>query len=538
VAPELSRAVGGAAAAVRGGAVAARGGADDPRRGWRGTSSGVARLGALAVSFVLLGVVGLSGPNAARPDLRPDGWAPGALFPFALSPAAVTAALWVAYALGGLGVLAGLRHGPRGLRTWRWPVALGATALLSAPFGTADHLSYLAYGRILVRGGDPWFEAPAAWAGGTDPVTSRVEPPWTEEPSVYGPFGTLVHGAAAWLGGDSLRQGVWVWQLVVVGCWLAVRALLRTALPSSRHGRIDVCWTLNPIVFGVVVLGAHIDVLATVLALGALVLAARRGPMALGSSGLLVALAASTKPTYGVVLCGPVAAWWLLGVRGREFVARVALLAGVAVVITSAGQLWAGPHVLDQVLRSRGAVSLATVWRPLLEPLGGAIGGSAARTAITVGAAVVALGLAWGLFRVTRPAPGDEPAVGGSGVTSEDRVVALGLWVSGVLVLAYALAAPYSLPWYDTLVWAALPAVAPGVVDVVALVRLVALAAAYVPGRVQGMTPGVENLTLGVRRGVVPWLMLALWATLIARAVRRGRRSGPPCGTSVSVRRP
>ena len=101
------------------------------------------------------------------------------------------------------------------------------------------------------------------------------------------------------------------------------------------------------------------------------------------------------------------------------------------------------------------------------------------------------------------------------------------LWVTACLALAYSLAAPYSLPWYDLLVWAALPAVLPGLVDLVALVRLVALSIAYVPGRVLGMTQGVEDLTLGVRRGVVPWVGLVLWVVVIAAGVRSGFRPRP-----------
>ena len=73
---------------------------------------------------------------------------------------------------------------------------------------------------ILATGGNPWTERPVDWGGGADPVTSRVEAPWTEEPSVYGPFGTLLHGLSALVGGDNLRQGVWVWQLLVVASWV------------------------------------------------------------------------------------------------------------------------------------------------------------------------------------------------------------------------------------------------------------------------------------------------------------------------------
>lgn len=101
--------------------------------------------------------------------------------------------------------------------------------------------------------------------------------------------------------------------------------------------------------------------------------------------------------------------------------------------------------------------------------------------------------------------------------------------MTAVLAGAYALAAPYSLPWYDLLAWACLPALVGPVVDGALLARLAVMSAAYVPGRVLGMTAGVEALTLGVRRHVAPWLLLAVWAVVITSAVRPGwaRRPGP-----------
>ena len=49
-----------------------------------------------AASFVLLLLVGVAGPNAARPGLGPRGWAPGDLG-WHLTSAVVTGLLWAAY---------------------------------------------------------------------------------------------------------------------------------------------------------------------------------------------------------------------------------------------------------------------------------------------------------------------------------------------------------------------------------------------------------------------------------------------------------
>ncbi|PKW27006.1 hypothetical protein ATL31_1835 [Phycicoccus duodecadis] len=492
------------------------------------------RRGLLAASVVLLLLVGLSRANAAQPDLLPRGWAPGPLLPVTLDPAVVTGVLWGAYLLGAAAVLLGLRRRVRPLRDWRVPGLLAVAALLTAPFGSADHISYVAYGRILVGGGDPWVESPISWAGGTDPVTSRVEAPWTEEPSIYGPAATLLHGLSAWAGGPSLRQEVWVWQLLVVLAWLATRWALRAALPPEQHGRVDVAWTLNPLVLGLGVLGAHVDVVATAFVVVAVAVAVRSaGPRGAALAGALLGLGAATKITYGVGLVALAAACWLT--RGDDPGGRSArrrirgMLAGF-VVVMAALQVWAGPHVYDQLLRSRQAVSLATPWRLLLETLRPVLGNGGTRVLISVGAALLAVVLAALLLRASRPAGPDETLRAG-------RLAPTALWLLTGLQLAYVLVAPYSLPWYDVLVWAALPGVAgavPAVVDLAAVARTTVAALAYVPGRVLGMTPGVEALTLGFRRAVAPWLVLTLWVAVLSvlggRGARPawGRRPAPP----------
>ena len=209
----------------------------------------------------------------------------------------------------------------------------------------------------------------------------------------------------------------------------------------------------------------------------------------------------------------------------------LALVAGTALAVAPL-HLWAGEHVFDQLERSRRAVSLATPWRLVLEALAPALGGSTTRTLIAYGAALLAVVLAVVLLRVSRPTAAPSH-LGAAPVRA--AVGPLALWLTACLALAYSLAAAYSLPWYDVLAWAALPAVAPGVVDLVALARLTVIACAYVPGRVLGMTPAVEAVTLGFRRHVAPWFVLAIWVAVLTLGVRRGSlrwperpRGGPP----------
>jgi hypothetical protein len=475
----------------------------------------------LVVSFGCLFLVAGAGASAARPGLGPRGWAPGEL-PVHLSSAAVTATLWAAYLLGGAAVALGLWRGVQPRLSWRWVIGLGVLVLLTAPFGSADHTNYAAYGRIAAQGGDPYLVPPVTWAGGHDPVTSAVEPPWTMTPSIYGPAATLLQAAGSLVGQDNLRQTVWVWQLFMVMAWLAVRWLLLRMVRDSEpvRERVDLLWTLNPVVFGVALLGAHVDVIATAFALAAILAAARRPWLA----GFALGAATSTKVTYALVGLAILWSWRSLG--RAALVRRVLVLAGSTLVVLVPLHLWAGPHVFDQLLRARRSVSLATPWRPIVELLTGPLPGSTVRALVSVGAVVVVLGLAVALSRIATP------AAGRSASPTDSALVA-----TFVLGTAYVLGAPYSLPWYDSLTWATLPAVAASALDGVLLARLVVMALAYVPGRVVAMSPGVESFTLGVRRYVAPYVGLLAWLA-IAGAARRVSRTAAAPGEERSAPRP
>lgn len=468
----------------------------------------------LTVAFVALTALSLARPNATQPDLGPRDFLPDAALPWAPSPAMVTAVMWGAYGLGAAG-LAWAWQRRRGIVIPRWlPWGLGLVALLGVPIGSADHLNYAAYGQIALDGGNPWTESPIDWQGGADPVTSHVEAPWTTTPSVYGPFITGIHVIAAALGGGDVRAVVWWWQVVVVASWLLIRYALTRILPAQRD-RVDLLWTANPMVWSIAVLGAHVDTVATALVIaGILVLVGQVGVGRAAASGALIGAAASTKFTYAVA--GLAVAWVFVRRPGlRALHGRVLLgLAGGFLAVLVPLHVWSGGHTYDQLARSRQAVSLATPWRLVLEALRPTLGNGPTRTLITVGAAVVAVALLAAFLRMTRPA---QPA----GRPRDPRITAL--WLTGGLTFAYAAAAPYSLPWYDLLIWGALPAVSGSIAVWLSGIRLLVLACAYVPGRVSGLTPGVEDLTLGFRRSVAPWLSLAIWVAWIGAAwARRG----------------
>ena len=450
-----------------------------------------------------------------------------------MSSAAVTAALWAAYLLGALAVGLGLwlGVGSREPPSWPgahalqrlWPVGLGALALLTAPIGSADHTNYAAYGRIAAQGGDPYLVAPVTWAGGLDPVTSAVEPPWTMTPSVYGPFGTGLQTWSSLIGQDNLRQTVWVWQVLIVAAWLTVRLLLRrAAADDTARGRVDLLWTANPVVFGVVVLGAHVDLIATALALAAVLLAARRPWVA----GLVLGATVGTKITYGIA--GLAILWSWRSLSRTILVGRLTALAVSSLSVFAALHLWAGPHVFEQLQKAGKGISLATAWRPVVNLLSAVMPLDTARTVVSVASVVVIVVLAWVLLHLVRSHPTTEqtpPARPGSAA----ELTHSALTATFVLAAAYALGAPYALPWYDSLTWATLPLMLGTALDGILLARLSVMAMAYVPGRVVAMSSEVESLTLGFRKIAGPLSAWLVWLA-IAAVARRGwsRVSQPP----------
>ncbi len=495
-------------------------------------------LGLAAASALLIVGTAALGPSAASPALAAGtGWR-ATLPPWSLgietTSGLVTVLLDAGYLLGGVAVALGLWAASRGellpRRAVHVAIGVAVLAVLVPPLGSADHVSYAAYGRIAAAGGDPYTVPPISWAGGTDPVTSAVEPPWTTTPSVYGPVATAVQAASSLAGGDSLRATVWCWQLVCLAAWLSVGLLvIRLCRNGSRYAgwpspeRAAWLWLLNPVLLGVLLVGAHVDVLAAALGLGALVLAGRRALVA----GALLGAAVGVKVTFA--LLGP-AVLFALWRRQRGAAWRPTLLGllGAALVLVPA-QLWAGPHLLDQLGRVRSYVSLATPWRPLVDALTGPIANDTVRTGVVVSAPVVVLLLAALLWRLARRAgPAETPTETRTETRTEtppgpEQVTLDAARVAVVLGAAYVLGAPYSLPWYDAIVWAPLALLAVPAVDALLVVRLVAYAIAYVPGRVLGSSEQVQRLTLAWRREVTPWIGLALLLALVVLAGRRPR---------------
>ena len=494
------------------------------------------------LSVLTLAVVAAAGDSVAGPGLGAGTWTPPWDAGLAPSPGLVTVALAVACLLGGAAVGLGLVAVRRGARLGAGPMTGRRAATLAGvavavlvcvpPLGSADHLSYAAYGRIAAQGDDPYLVAPIEWRGGTDPVAGAVQPPWQRTPSIYGPVATAVQAGAAWVGDGSLRLTVWCWQLVAGSAFLLTGRLLDrlTRADPAARARAAVLWTFNPLLLGQLVLGAHLDVLAAAAALAGLALAARSAVLQWTVGGAALGVAAGIKAPYALV--GLAVCWGLGSLARQPGGARQGWrragwgLLGALLVLVPA-HLWAGPHSYDQVGRATRFVSFATPWRLLIDHTGLR---PVVRPAALLLAVLLAVLLARGLAR--------QPTADRQPTDLLDPVRRSAATAAVVLCGAWVLSVPYALPWYDAMVWAFLPLVPAGRLDGVLLARLGVLAVAYVPGRVTGLTDQVERVTLGFRREVAPWLLLAGLIAVVLWSLSGSPRSRQPADGPRPARAP
>lgn len=508
---------------------------------------------ASAFSVLLTVVIGLLGPSAMVPELAGSGWQPPYSLEVRPSPYLVIGLAAAALVSGGVGLVGGLlwvrrlsrrslasegqelrpsgsderssrsselsgtgasaggvrgSGGLRGKRAGRWSadrlarglmligfVVAGVLAFLP-PSGSADHLNYAAYGRMVTLGVDPYTHGAVDLPG--DPVADAVENPWRQVSSVYGPVATAVHALASWIGGDSVRLTVFVLALVNSAVFIATGLLIDrfTRHDPVRRLRAALLWTANPLLLYQLVAGLHVDTLAIACMVAALV--ARERPV---RGGVLLGLGVAVKLNAGLVALGP--AW-----AARRRPGRLAALAGTAFAVVVAGYAIVGLTAFDQVGRTGKAVSHASPWKLVQGWLQDLIGtGSAYRGEIQAGGLLLLVLLAWVLLRQAGREP-DAPTV------------------AAMLVVAYLFATPYVLPWYDGLALGvlALTAVA-SEVEIFAAAHLAVLSLGYLPARVDHQPEALQAWLISVvRQRVVPWSLLLLTVALAWWGWRAGGR--------------
>lgn len=505
------------------------GGAPTRGRSRAATWLGGASLVGIAASVGLVVYVGALGPSVAEPPLGPHtGWPPYA-------GGGGTPTWTVVWLLAAAMTLGGVSLGVALVALWRgWlpdPRKLLAGSVLACvalvlvpPMGSADHLSYAAYGRMAARGLDPYYYSPYRVMRGGDPIARAVEPPWIHTTSVYGPVATAEQALASHLGGTSVRMTVFVLAVLNALAFLLAGFLLYVATRGdpARQARAAMLWSVNPLLLYAGVAGAHVDVIM-VAALVAATLAVRRSGLV---AGLLLGVAMAVKLPAALGAAG--IAWAFRRRPESLFVAAAAALAVVA-----GSYALAGPYAFDQLYRASKYISLATPGRLLLGYLDEQIGPVETRlllraAGIVALAVVTVLLLHWAHRRFGPSGAGPLPAgpVPDDPKAAADERLRLAAWVTGAFCVAWLFTAPYVLPWYDALGWGFLALLPASRLDALFLVRGVVLALAYVPGRVE-LPKQVAELTLWFRAHVAPYLTLAILLAVVVALLAPPHRPRP-----------
>jgi hypothetical protein len=521
----------------------------------KGINAGRAGLVAIGASVLCTFAVAVAGPSVLEPVLpgRPGQppWSLG-LHPSAYLVVPLTAAGLAAGTLGLVLVLRAIRLG------WSVPARailiaglLAAAALtLVPPFGSSDHLSYAAYGRMLVTGHNPYTTTPAQLAALGDPVARAVQD-WSGSPSVYGPLATAIQALASLAGGTSVRLTVFVLGVANLIAFGVTALLLHRMTRDSpaRQLRAAVLWAANPLLLQVLVAGAHVDSQAVVFGVAAVAVVFRPwksagpggtvtggvGVAQAAAAGILVGLGFAVKVTVALVGLG-LAIGFVLRLRGqwRRLAGLLAALGGGFAVTAGAAVALGGSAMLKQSSRASDMVSIGSPWRVIRTIVQLVVKGAPATDIVKFGAIGLAVVLA---VLIIRGLPGilpgrdlDTGEEGGPGYAAAG--------VAFALVLAWLFAWPYVLPWYDALGWALLPlipVVSVPVVDGICwalLARTAALGFGYLPARATDVTmpPGLTWLQPVIRHGVTPAVLTAATAWLVVLMVRSGRRRGNPNG--------
>jgi alpha-1,6-mannosyltransferase len=511
--------------------------------------AGTAGLVAVGVSVACTFAVAVAGPSVMEPALPGRPGQPPWSLSLHPSPYLAIGLTAAGLAAGALGLVLALRAVRRG---WSVPARavligglLAAAALtLVPPFGSSDHLSYAAYGRMLVTGHNPYTTTPAQLAALGDPVARAVQD-WRGAPSVYGPLATAIQALAALAGGTSARLTVFVLGLANLAAFAVVALLLHrmTRTDPARQLGAALLWAANPLLLQVLVAGAHVDGQAVAFGVAAVVVMSpdRAGrplthPLARAAlAGVLVGLGFAVKVTIALTGLGLALAlgygWWRRRGPGRELWPPLAALGAGFAVTAGAALALGGPALLRQTSQASDMVSIGSPWRVIRSGIHLVVTGPAATDIVKAGAVALAVLLAVLLIRGLA-GPGAGPGPGTPVDTSRYATVAF------ALALAWLFAWPYVLPWYDALGWALLPlAIGPagrgngparGTVEGLGwllLARTAALGFGYLPARQTdaALPSGLGWLQPVVRHGITPAILAVATVWLVMLMVRSGR---------------
>jgi hypothetical protein len=526
----------------------------------RADAVGTAGLAGTGTSIGLTILVAFLGPSAMEPPLpgRP-GQPPYSLaaLPSAHLVVALAGAALVTGTAGlGLSLLA-VRRGwtPSARALLVAGIAAAAVLAFMPPFGSADHLSYAAYGRMLVTGHDPFATGPNVM--GHDPIARAVED-WRTTPSVYGPLAVAGQAFASLIGGTSARLTVFVLSLLNLAAFAGAGLLLHrlAGRDPRRQLRAALLWTFNPLLIYELMAGAHVDTQAAALSLAAVAVfpsISHNGGARWRSIARCVAAGALTGFGAAVKLTSALPGGGLAWAARRRWRWLAGLAAGFA-VLAGAALASGGPNVLRQAVRGGRYVSIGSPWRGIRTGLTTAFGAGTASTLVSVGSVILAL-LLLVVFLRGLPGPHQVPneALEAGGQAEAHAAARLATARAALaFTLAWLFAWPYVLPWYDALGWVLLPLAVWSWVDWIMLARTAALAFGYLPAIGHPVTRFPADLgwlESVVRTGVTPVILAALTVAAVVACVPRAisparpkpaparDHGGSAAGTAYSPRR-
>jgi hypothetical protein len=378
----------------------------------------------------------------------------------------IVAVIWIAGALGGAGVLAGLGAIRRGERL---PLrALVVTGLVTVAVmtvlpsvGSTDALDYAVYGHIAALGHSPYVMTPGQYRALTH--IKGVPPGWLDIPSVYGPLATLEQLVAAKLSGTSLAQTVFWLKLVnafAFGAvaWVADR-LLRSD-PAARM-RAHLLWTVNPLLLWNLIAAGHLDLPAAAIGLFGLLIIDRWVAMpplwrAL-AAGACAGVAIDIKANYALFL---LAICWAL----RRDIRHLLIAVGGSLVVLVPSYLLAGwPAIKAPVSRASDVTGYGFYgfYGPFLHHLGFSL--------VDAGIVAACLLIPVGWLAIARLPAG---VAGGEAIRA---ALALGL--------TWLLLWPDQFAWYSVIIICVLVFYPATRLDWLAIAWLTALTIADMPGR-------------------------------------------------------
>jgi hypothetical protein len=528
------------------------------------------RLGLLAtgLSVACTFLVAIAGPSVMEPVF------PGrsGQLPWALD---LRMSGYLAVGLTALGVLAGAAGLILLLRAIRggWTVdprvlllggLLAAVALtLIPPFGSSDPLSYVAYGRMVATGHNPYLTTPANLAKHGDPMARAMLEmlDWPRQPSDYGPLASGIQGLASQIAGQSVRLTVFLLDLVNLVAFTGTALLLyrMTAGRQDRRLRAMLLWTANPLLLQVLVAGGHLDTQQIVCCVAAVAVlygpwcqhprpGASPAPGRAALAGALIGLGFAIKVTAALVGLGlaialvltaasswppsmdsaPRGVWRGLPRPGwhRLAVLLGALAAGFAAVAGGALAI-GGRATLTVTSQASDMVSNGSPWRAIRHVLQHTVGHTSAKDIVKYGAIALAVLLAALTLRAFQR---HHCHIDGVQTTSVSHGSGAGWewgrWTVLALVIGWLFAWPYILPWYDALGWVFLALVPTTGLDWLMLARTTALGLAYLPARTADVTlpHGLRWVQPLLRNGVSPVVLTGIVAGLIVITI--GSRTG------------